>query len=361
VWDGDCTGHSDQKLASNTIGVDFSVTKLTHKNFTLSVAIEIWSNAAPFHISGHTFSEVELIVVELCDGRHTGRGEATGVFFMNETAPSMVLEVEAVRKNIELGATRQELRSLLGPGGARNALDCAMWELESKQASKTVSSMAGICSVNSLLTTFTVAIDSPSCMANRAQEFSQAKAIKLKLKGDALDRDRVIAVRAARPDVWLAVDANQAFSLEDLQSLMPTLVASDVKLIEQPFRIGEEAVGDGVAFPIPFAADESVRTLEDIPKLVGRFATINIKLDKCGGLTEGLLMAEKARLLGFGVMVGSMPCTSLALAPSIILGQLCDLVDLDAPLFLKKDRDKSARYENGHVFAPEGLWGWSAP
>jgi L-Ala-D/L-Glu epimerase len=342
-------------------GVDFNVTKLTHKKVTLCVAIETWSNAVPFHISGHTFTEIDLIVVKLSDGYHTGRGEATGVFFRNETALSMVLEVEAIRLDIEFGTTRHALRKLLGPGGARNALDCAMWELESKQACQTVQSLASISSIKTLLTTFTVGIDTPMKMATRAQEFGQAKAIKLKLKGDVLDKDRVLAVRAARPDVWLAVDANQAFCPASLQSLMPTLVTSDVKLIEQPFKIGEEAVADSVEFPIPFAADESVRSLEDIPALVGRFATINIKLDKCGGLTEGLLMAEKARLLGLGVMVGSMPCTSLALAPAIILGQLCDLVDLDAPLFLSKDRDQSARYENGHVFAPEGLWGWSAP
>jgi L-Ala-D/L-Glu epimerase len=325
---------------------------------TLNIAIEAWSNTVPFHISGHIFTEVELVVVQLSDGQHIGRGEAAGVFFRHETARSMIAEIETVRSYIERGVTREELRGLLPPGGARNALDCAMWDLESKQMSKTVSALAGLDTPKPLLTTFTVSVDTPSAMAVRARAFRQAKAIKIKLNGDALDAERVQAIRAARGDVWLGVDANQGYSLEALQALTPTLVDANVKLIEQPFKIGQEAVIDGIKLPIPLAADESVRSLEDIAAMVGRFQIINIKLDKCGGLTEGLLMAKKARLLGFHIMVGGMPGTSLAVVPAIILGQLCDYVDLDAPLFFTKDRSPSVKYEYGCVRASEGLWGW---
>lgn len=325
---------------------------------TLNTAIEAWSNTVPFRISGHVFRKIELVVVQLSDGQHIGRGEAAGVFFRQETARSMLAEIETVRSYIELGVTRNELRGLLPPGGARNALDCAMWDLESKQMSKTVSALAGVDTHKPLVTTFTVGVDTPSVMASRAREFVQAKAIKVKLNGDSLDVDRVKAVRAARGEVWLGVDANQGYSLEALQDLMPTLVDANVKLIEQPFRIGQEAVLDGIKLPIPLAADESVRSLDDIPAMVGRFEIINIKLDKCGGLTEGLLMAEKGRLLGFQIMVGGMPGTSLAVAPAIILGQLCDYADLDAPLFFTKDRSPPVQYEDGCIRASEGLWGW---
>ena len=327
---------------------------------TLNTAIEAWSNSVPFRISGHIFTELELIVVQLADGQRIGRGEAAGVFFRHETARSMIAEIETVRSYIELGVTREELRGLLPPGGARNALDCAMWDLESKQTTKTVSALAGVDTPKPLLTTFTVGVDTPSVMAVRAREFSQAKAIKIKLNGDALDAERVQAIRAARGDVWLGVDANQGYSLEALLALMPTLVEADIKLIEQPFKIGQEAIIDGIKLPIALAADESVRSLEDISAMVGRFEIINIKLDKCGGLTEGLLMAEKARLLGFRIMVGGMPGTSLAVAPAIILGQLCDYVDLDAPLFFTKDSSPSVKYEDGYVHATEGLWGYPA-
>jgi L-alanine-DL-glutamate epimerase-like enolase superfamily enzyme len=194
-------------------------------------------------------------------------------------------------------------------------------------------------------------------MARDASNYTQAKAIKIKLTGEPVDADRVRAVRAARPDVWLGVDANQGFTRASLAILMPLLVEAKVELVEQPFKIGQEALLDGLNSPIPIAADESVQGLADLPDVVGRFNVVNIKLDKCGGLTEGLAMAREAHRLGLDVMIGNMIGTSLAMAPSFLVGQLCQVVDLDGPIFLKNDRTPSVRYENGSVSCPEAVWG----
>jgi len=167
-------------------------------------------------------------------------------------------------------------------------------------------------------------------------------------------------VREARPDVWLGVDANRGFTRSSLETLMPVLKECDVSLIEQPFALGHDGDLDGFAHQIPIAADESVQSAADFPALVGRYDAINIKLDKCGGLTEGLHMAHEARRLGFKVMVGCMSGTSLAMAPAFVLGQLCDFVDLDAPVFLARDRANAARYAHGELFCSEELWGGSA-
>jgi L-alanine-DL-glutamate epimerase-like enolase superfamily enzyme len=191
--------------------------------------------------------------------------------------------------------------------------------------------------------------------------YAQARALKLKLTGDLEDDiARVRAVRAARPDCWIGVDANQGFGIADLPALVEVLVEADVKLLEQPLRRGAEADLDGFSCPIPIAADESVLTLADVPGLVGRFNVVNIKLDKCGGLTEGLAMARKARELGLGVMVGNMVSTSLAMAPAFVVGQLCDVVDLDGPIFLAKDREPGIVYEDGYVRCPDNVWGRDA-
>jgi L-alanine-DL-glutamate epimerase-like enolase superfamily enzyme len=198
-------------------------------------------------------------------------------------------------------------------------------------------------------------------MAQGARRYVGAKAIKLKLLGDGLDADRVAAVRAARGDVWLAVDANQGFTPQTLEALTPALVEADVKLVEQPFPIGDEALLDGYAGPIEIAADESVQSLADVEGLVGRFQVVNIKLDKCGGLTEGLAMARAARRLGLKVMVGNMTGTSLAMGPAFVLGQLCDIVDLDGPMFLSRDRTPGVRYEAGYIHCDEAVWGGAAP
>jgi L-alanine-DL-glutamate epimerase-like enolase superfamily enzyme len=180
----------------------------------------------------------------------------------------------------------------------------------------------------------------------------------LKLTGELdLDIARVRAVRAARPGLWLGVDANQGYTIDRLESLMPALVEANVALVEQPLARGKEADLQGFSAPVPIAADESALCLADLPGLVDRFNIVNIKLDKCGGLTEALQMAHAARELGLGVMVGNMVGTSLAMAPGFMLGQLCDVVDLDSPIFLKADRKPGAVYSDGKIWCGEQVWG----
>jgi len=239
----------------------------------------------------------------------------------------------------------------LPPGGARNAIDCALRELEAKSAGKPVWKLAGLDAPKPLLTTYTIGASSAAVMAAGARAFTAARAIKLKLTGEPDDADRVKFVRAARPEVWLGVDANQGFTRSSLEHLMPTLIEARVSLIEQPFKIGQESLLEGFDSPIPVAADESLQSLRDLPALARCVQIVNIKLDKCGGLTEALAMACEARKLGLGVMVGNMVGTSLAAGPSFVLGQLCDVVDLDAPLFLTRDREPSIVYRNGEVFS----------
>jgi L-alanine-DL-glutamate epimerase-like enolase superfamily enzyme len=273
----------------------------------------------------------------------------------------MMAEIERVRRDIESGTDRESLRRLLPPGGARNALDCALWDLEAKRLGQPVWRIAGLERPRALLTTFTIPAMDPGATAAKAVEYAQAKSLKLKLTGElALDAERVRAARRARPDAWIGVDANQGFDASSLTALMPDLVSAQVKLVEQPFARGREAELDGFRCPIPIAADESVQGLADIEPLVGRFDIINIKLDKCGGLTEGLAMVAEARRLGLGVMVGNMVGTSLAMAPAWILGQLCDINDLDGTLFISRDRTPAMVFEKGLVSYPDGGWGTAA-
>ncbi len=324
---------------------------------TLDVGVEAWPLAQPFHITGHVFTASRVVVVRLADGMHAGRGEASGVYYQGDTPERMRAEIEAVRPHVEAGLDGAALAALLPPGGARNALDCALWDLRAQQAGRAAWALAGLDAVHPLLTTCTVSAGSPDEMARGALAFHGARAIKLKLIGDGDDRARVMAVRHVCPDVFLAVDANQGFTRDTLDALWPALLACRVALVEQPFRVGEEHLLDGYERPIPIAADETAQALADLPALAGRFDVVNIKLDKSGGLTEGLQMAHRAKELGLRVMVGNMVGTSLAMAPAFVLGQLCDVVDLDGPLFLSEDRRPGVRYADGMMSLPEAFWG----
>ena len=325
---------------------------------TLAYRVETHPLAAPFRISGYVFEASDLVVVELTDGQHRGRGEAGGVYYMGDEAPQIVEALEANRDAIESCASRDELRQLLPMGGARNAVDCAMWELEASRLGIPAYRLAGIDAPRPLITTFTLGADTPAAMADGARKYATARAIKIKLTGELdLDIDRVRAIRDARPDVWLGVDANQGFGIADLPALVAAMVEQRVSLLEQPIARGREADLEGFESPIPLAADESALGLEDVAGLVGRFQTVNIKLDKCGGLTEALLIAEEARKLGLGVMVGNMVGTSLAMAPAFILGQYCEVVDLDGPTFLKQDRVPGVEYRDGQIWCPDDVWG----
>jgi L-alanine-DL-glutamate epimerase-like enolase superfamily enzyme len=324
----------------------------------LGVAVEKLRLSAPFRISGFVFEEQEVIVATLDDGLRRGRGEASGVYYLGDTAQGMVAAIEAVRKTIEAGIDRAALQGLLPPGGARNAVDCALWELDAQRRRMPVWKVAELPAVKPLVTTFTLGADDPAVMAAGARKYGQARCLKLKLTGDLdLDIARVRAVRAARPEVWMGVDANQGYGIASLDSLVSALIPSDISLLEQPLKRGCEADLDGFKSRIPIAADESALSFTDLPGLVGRFDVVNIKLDKCGGLTEGLAMAYEARRLGLKVMVGNMVGTSLAMAPAFVLGQLCDVVDLDGPIFLARDRIPGMTYTDGAAWSGDDVWG----
>jgi L-Ala-D/L-Glu epimerase len=330
---------------------------LALKTRQLTAEVEQWPLVVPFRITGYTWHFVNVLVVSLTQDGHVGRGEAAGVYYKGDQPAAMCAAIEAQRTLIEIGIDRSSVQSLLPPGGARNALDCALWDLEAKLTGRRAWQIAGLKSSQSLLTTFTCGADTPERMVAAAQAYVGARALKLKLTGEPSDAERVQAVREAKPDVWLGVDANQGFSPASLERLMPTLIDTKVELIEQPFPIGQDALHDGFDSPIPIAADESAQSLRDLPGLVGRFNVVNIKLDKCGGLTEALGMARAARALGLKIMVGNMLGTSLAMAPAFLVGQLCEIVDLDGPMFLKADRPMTIAYQNGTISCPEALWG----
>jgi L-alanine-DL-glutamate epimerase-like enolase superfamily enzyme len=324
----------------------------------LGYRVETLRLAAPFRISGYVFETTDVVVVELSDGDLIGRGEASGVYYLGDDSAHIVAELEEHRPAIVSCASREELRQLMPRGGARNAVDCALWDLEAKRQGTDALHLAGIGQPRSLVTTFTLGADTPEVMAEGARRCARAKAIKVKLTGELeLDIARVAAIRGARKDVWLGVDANQGFTRADLDPLVDALNAQRVSLLEQPLKRGSEADLDGYRGPVPIAADESALGLDDVPGLVGRFDVINIKLDKCGGLTEALLMAEEARRQGLGVMVGNMVGTSLAMAPAFIVGQHCDIVDLDGPTFIKEDRTPSCQYSDGAIWCSGDVWG----
>jgi L-Ala-D/L-Glu epimerase len=328
----------------------------------LTIAVEKLRLSAPFRISGYVIEEQDVVVATLEDGAHRGRGEASGVYYLGDTANTIVASIESVRNAIEKGVDRAGLQSLMPPGGARNAVDCALWELDAQRQQTPVWKLAGLSGVKPLLTTFTLGADDPATMVAGAHKYAQARALKLKLTGQ-LDMDiaRVQAVRVARPDVWMGVDANQGYAIEGLQPLIDALLPLKVSLLEQPLKRGREADLQNFKCPIPIAADESVLSLHELPNLVGRFDVVNIKLDKCGGLTEGLAMARQAQTLGLKVMVGNMVGTSLAMAPAFVLGQLCDVVDLDGPIFLSRDRSPSMTYTDGKAWSGAEVWGATHP
>ena len=324
----------------------------------LDVAVETLRLAQPFRISGYVFTASDVVVVTLRDGDHIGRGEGGGVYYLGDDVAHMLQSIGIARTAIEAGPTREELRSIMPPGGARNAVDCALWELEAARAGVPVWQLAGVADPKPLTTTFTLGADSPEAMAEGARRYADARSIKVKLTGELeLDIERVKAIRAARPDVWLGVDGNQGFAIEQLDPLVAALEEQNVALLEQPLARGREADLQGYKSPVPIAGDESLLTLDDVAGAVGRFDVVNIKLDKCGGLTEGLLMAAEARRLGLDVMVGNMVGSSLAMAPAFVLGQGCDIVDLDGPTFLAEDRAPSVVYEAGTIMAGPEVWG----
>ncbi|MGH8082516.1 MAG: dipeptide epimerase [Lysobacter sp.] len=324
----------------------------------LSLAIEPLPLKAPFRIAGYSFEAMPALTAILSDKHCYGRGEASGVYYLDDTPSSMLATLESCRETIEAGIDRKRLRTLLPPGGARNAIDCALWELQAQRENRPVWELAGLSGTWPLLTAFTLGADAPDTVAAGARAYTHARLLKLKLDG-AVDTDiaRIAAARSARLDVRLAVDANQAYTLASIEPLIAALVEHDVSLLEQPFARGREADMDDLDCPIDVAADESLQGLDDVDALHGRFDVLNIKLDKCGGLTEALLIVARARELGMKLMVGNMLGTSWAAAPGYVLGHLCDVVDLDGPTFLAGDRARSVTYRDGCIHCPGDVWG----
>ena len=329
-----------------------------YSKLTLSLTVEDFPYLNPFRISGHVFERTSVLVAELSDGKHNGRGEGAGAYYLGDDIDHMMAQAESARNAIENGATREELQSVLPAGGARNAIDCAYWDLEAKQKATPVWRLAGLDEPQPLLSTLTLGADAPEAMARAACALDPKAPVKIKLTGD-LDDDvaRLRALRKARPDAWMGVDANQGYGIDKLRDLLPVLLETGIAQLEQPLARGRESDLDGFERPLPFVADESALTLADTQGLIGRFDIVNIKLDKCGGLTEGLAIARFARENGLEVMVGNMMGTSLSMAPSYLVGQLCDIVDLDGPTFLARDRTPGATYKDGKIHCDTNIWG----
>ncbi|NHK26445.1 dipeptide epimerase [Parvularcula flava] len=323
----------------------------------MTVEREKWPLREPFAITGHTFVDIDIVVVRLSDGTHTGSGEGVGVYYFKDTSAGMEKTLNAIRDAVEADPGREEIQSILPPGGARNALDSAYWDLDAQRLGKSAWQLAGLDEPKPLVTTFTIGAGDPETVGRTALSFKGAQAIKIKLTGEPVDVDRVNAVRQACPDVWIGVDANQGYTRASLEKALPHFAEAGVALVEQPLPMGQDQDLEGLECPIPLAADESVQSLPDIAAVAPYYHYINIKLDKCGGLTEGLKMAGAARERGMKVMVGNMVGTALSVGPAYLLGQLCDVVDLDSPFMLGSDRKPPVLYKDGYVICPPEIWG----
>jgi L-alanine-DL-glutamate epimerase-like enolase superfamily enzyme len=322
-----------------------------------SLHITDWELTRPFRISGFEWINSRCLVVQLGEDGFVGRGEAQGVFYLDETAESIFEQANAVVDEIRKGISREQLQDLLPAGGARNAIDCAMWDLECKRSGKSIWQLTGI-DPKPVTTVFTIGLeDSPEAMAAKAAAAMDAPILKIKL-GSHMPYEKLAAIRAARPDAELVVDANQGWSFDQLQEVLPKCVALKLAMIEQPLARGGDEQLEGFESPIILAADESCLHTGELETAASRYSMVNIKLDKTGGLTEALRLAKAAKAKGCQLMVGNMVGTSLSMAPSFVVAQLCDFVDIDGPLLLKYDQPHGLKYDNGVVKGFDSrLWG----
>jgi L-alanine-DL-glutamate epimerase-like enolase superfamily enzyme len=324
---------------------------------SLSARTESWPIAGAFSISRGAKNEAQVVVAELSDGRHSGRGECVPYARYEETAAGVMAALGAIANRLALGLDRKALQQAMPAGAARNALDCAFWDLEAKRAAKPVHALVGLPAPQPLTTAYTISLGTPQTMAEAARTVSARKLLKIKL-GGAGDPERIAAVRAAAPQSELIVDANEGWTAGNLAENLAACAAAGVTLVEQPLPADADAALSSIQRPIPVCADESVHDRASLASLIGRYDAVNIKLDKTGGLTEALAMAAEAERLGFRIMVGCMVATSLAMAPGILLAQRAQVVDLDGALLLAKDRPDGLRYEGSLVYPPTpALWG----
>ena len=323
----------------------------------LSVRIERWPLANAFTISRGSKTEAVVVAVELADGAHRGRGESVPYARYGETPDGVVAAIEAMRPSLVRGLDRAALQHAMPAGAARNALDCALWDLEAKRSGRRAYALAGIAPPQPLITAYTISLGAPAAMAQAAERAADRPLLKVKLGGGD-DGERIAAVRRAAPKAELIVDANEGWSEDNLVQNLAACAQAGVTLIEQPLPEGSDAALARIKRPIPVCADESVHDRASLAALAGKYDAVNVKLDKTGGLTEALALAAEAERHGFAIMVGCMVATSLAMAPAMLVAQQAGVVDLDGPLLLAKDRPEGLRYVGSRAYPPESaLWG----
>ncbi len=330
---------------------------MNHAPHSLTVDVERWPIAGTFAISRGAKTEAEVVVVELFDGVYRGRGECVPYARYGETVEGVIRAIHGMQEAITRGLTREELQTAMAAGAARNALDCAFWDLAAKQSGRRAYELAGLDEPHAVTTAYTISLAAPDVMAAAAAKAAGHTLLKIKL-GSTGDAARIAAVRAAVPEAELIVDANEGWTANNIEQNFAACANANVALIEQPLPAnGDEALAY-VDRPVPVCADESVHELPSLTALIGKYDAVNIKLDKTGGLTEALEMAQQAERLGFTVMVGCMVATSLAMAPAMLVAQRARIVDLDGPLLLARDRPDGLRYEGSRVYPPiSALWG----
>lgn len=323
---------------------------------TVSAVIERFPVAGVFNIARGAKRHVDVVTVHIASGGMSACGEATPIYYHGETAQGVLAQVNAAADALAAGASRHDLLRILPRGAARNALDSALWSLEARLAGTTPWMLAGLPAPAPILSAYTISLDDPAEMAAAVRAACRYPLLKLKLDGQG-DADRVAAVRRAAPNARLIADANESWT-GDIAAQAAALLPFGVELIEQPVKAGEDHLLDGVRAPIPLCADESCQDRTDLPRLIGRYQAINIKLDKCGGLTEALSLAAEARAAGLDIMTGCMLCTSLGIAPAMLIANRSRWADLDGPLLLARDRSQPIRFENGLIHPPPPeLWG----
>ena len=322
----------------------------------LAISTDTWEMREPFVTATETTTHVNTVTVTLTAGRFSGRGEALGVDYLGEDAGSMTAQIETVRGDIERGVDRETLQALLPSGGARNALDCALWDLEAKREGRRAWDLLGL-EAAPVVSVYTLGLDTPGNMAREARAHSNFPVLKLKL-GQEGTADKLRAIRAARPTAELVIDANGSWTPPLLDDLADVLVECRVGMLEQPLPAGDDDALEGLEYPVTLCADESCQDGADLEHLPERYGMVNIKLDKCGGLTEAMRMVQWCRDREIALMVGNMLGSSLAMAPAFIVAQRCRYVDLDGPLWQKTDRATPIVCENA-VMQPPGreLWG----
>lgn len=324
---------------------------------TLTLRRESWPIRGGFTISRGSKTAAEVVVAEVADGAERGRGECVPYARYGETVEGVLTALEGMTEALAAGLCRQDLQEALPAGAARNALDCALWDLEAKRARRPVWDMAGLAAPEAVVTAYTLSLDRPEAMGKAARAAAGRPLLKIKLGAEGVV-ERVAAVRQGAPDARLVVDANEAWSAELYDALAPEMARLGVAMIEQPLPAGDDAALAGRPRPVTLCADESCHDRQSLPALAGRYDMVNIKLDKTGGLTEALALKAAAEAAGLEIMVGCMLATSLAMAPALLVAQGAQVVDLDGPLLLERDRDDAIAFDGSLMHPPAtALWG----